>query len=114
MTISVTPTSRQVCVDLSYVSNLSMTLMLVSSLFYKNEFLLSDSDDEKQASKESSDRNGKSKGAAPNPEFWSKVNQDGPFNSQNYKGKVRNKSLAVVEININTKLLKSLTCAPVG
>ena len=36
----------------------------------------SDSDDEKQASKEMSDRNGKSKGAAPNPEFWSKVNQD--------------------------------------
>ena len=36
--------------------------------------LFSDSDDEKQASKESSERNGKSKGAAPNPEFWSKVN----------------------------------------
>ena len=44
-------------------------------------FLLSDSDDEKQASRDASDRNdrnGKSKGAAPNPEFWSKVSQDEP------------------------------------
>ena len=47
---------------------------------------LSDSDDEKQASKESSDRNGKSKGgAAPNPEFWSKVNQKRLLFSRPYK-----------------------------
>ena len=33
-----------------------------------------DSDDERQATKDSSESNGKSKSAAPNPEFWSKVN----------------------------------------
>jgi len=34
-----------------------------------------DSDDERQATKDSSESNGKGKGAAPNPEFWSKVEE---------------------------------------